>query len=41
VLTALGVFELIFDAAAIVLLALNPSNEWFRFRSWQRATRQG
>jgi hypothetical protein len=41
VLTALGVFELIFDAAAIVLLALKPSNEWFRFRSWQRATRQG
>jgi hypothetical protein len=24
-----------------VLLALAPSNEWYRFRSWQRATGQG
>jgi hypothetical protein len=23
-----------------VLLALQPSNEWYRFRSWQRANGQ-
>jgi hypothetical protein len=40
VLTALGFFEMVFDAAGIVLLALKPSNEWFRFRSWQRASGQ-
>ena len=27
--------------AGIVLLALKPSNEWYRFRGWQRATGQG
>ena len=41
VLTALGAFELLFDITAIVLLALKPSNEWYRFRGWQRATGQG
>jgi hypothetical protein len=41
VLAALGAFELLFDIVAIVLLALKPSNEWYRFRSWQRATGQG
>jgi hypothetical protein len=41
VLTALAAFELLFDIVAIVLLALKPSNEWFRYRSWQRATGQG
>jgi hypothetical protein len=40
-LTTLAVFEALFDAAGIVLLALKPSNDWFRFRSWQRATGQG
>jgi hypothetical protein len=40
-LTALGAFELLFDIAGVVLLALKPSNEWYRFRSWQRATGQG
>jgi hypothetical protein len=39
--TALGFFELILTIAAIVLLALKPSNEWYRYRSWQRATGQG
>jgi hypothetical protein len=41
VLTALAAFELLFDVVAIVLLALKPSNEWYRYRSWQRATGQG
>ena len=27
--------------AAVVVLALKPSNEWYRFRSWQRANGQG
>jgi hypothetical protein len=40
-LTALGAFQLLFLIAAVVLLALKPSSEWYRFRSWQRATGQG
>ena len=40
-LSALGGFQLLFLIAAVVLLALKPSNEWYRFRSWQRATGQG
>jgi hypothetical protein len=40
-LTSLGWFQLLFTAAGIVLLALKPSNEWYRFRSWQRANGQG
>lgn len=39
--TSLGWFQLLLTAAGIVLLALKPSNEWYRFRSWQRATGQG
>jgi hypothetical protein len=39
-LTALGGFQLLLQAAAVVLLALKPSNEWYRFRGWQRATGQ-
>jgi len=39
--TSMGVFSLLFTAAGIVLLALKPSNEWYRFRGWQRATGQG
>ena len=39
--TSMGVFGLIFTAAGIVLLAMKPSNEWYRFRGWQRATGQG
>ena len=41
VLTALSTFELLFDIVGVVLLAAKPSNEWYRFRSWQRATGQG
>ena len=40
ILTALTWFELLFDAIAIVLLALRPSNEWYRYRGWLRATGQ-
>ena len=39
--TSMGVFTLILTAAGVVLLAMKPSNEWYRFRSWQRATGQG
>jgi hypothetical protein len=39
-LTSLSVFQLLLTIAGIVLLALKPSNEWYRFRSWQRATGQ-
>jgi hypothetical protein len=40
-LTSLGWFQLLLTAAGIVLLALKPSSEWYRFRSWQRANGQG
>jgi hypothetical protein len=39
--TAVGFFQLLLVVAGIVLLALKPSNEWYRFKSWQRATGQG
>jgi hypothetical protein len=39
-LTSLSVFQLLLTIAGIVLLALKPSNEWYRFRSWQRTTGQ-
>jgi hypothetical protein len=38
--TSMGVFQLLFTAVGIVLLALKPSNDWYRFRRWQRATGQ-
>jgi hypothetical protein len=41
IINALTVFEMLFDAAGIVLLALKPSSDWYRFRRWQRATGQG
>jgi hypothetical protein len=40
-LTALGGFQTLLLIAAVVFLALKPSNEWYRFRSWQRANGQG
>lgn len=40
-LTSLGWFQLLLTAAGLVLLGLKPSNDWYRFRSWQRANRQG
>jgi hypothetical protein len=27
--------------AGVVLLALKPSHEWYRYRGWQRANGQG
>jgi hypothetical protein len=39
-LTFLTWVEIVFDAVAIVLLALKPSNEWYRYRGWLRATGQ-
>jgi hypothetical protein len=40
VLSFLSWVEMLFDAVAIVLLALKPSNEWFRYRGWLRSTGQ-
>ncbi|SFF56498.1 hypothetical protein [Blastococcus tunisiensis] len=39
--TSLGWFQLILTAVGIVALALKPSNDWYRFRGWQRANGQG
>lgn len=39
-LTGLSFFQALLLLAAIVLLALKPSNEWFRYRRWLRATGQ-
>ena len=39
-LTALSVFGLLLTAAGIVLLAMKPANEWYRYRGWLRATGQ-
>ncbi|WP_199580263.1 hypothetical protein [Blastococcus sp. TBT05-19] len=38
---ALGWFQTVLLLVAVVLLALKPSNDWYRFRKWQRATGQG
>jgi hypothetical protein len=35
--TSMGWFQLLFTAAGIVLLAMKPSNEWYRYRRWLRA----
>ena len=40
-LTLLALLQLVLTAAGIVLLALKPSNEWYRYRGWQRATAHG
>jgi len=40
-LSALGGFQMLLLIAAVVALALKPSSDWYRFRSWQRATGQG
>jgi len=40
-LTSLGWFQTILVAVAIVALALKPSNDWYRYRGWQRANGQG
>lgn len=40
-LTGLSFFQLLLLLAGVVLLAQPPSNEWFRYQSWLRATGQG
>jgi hypothetical protein len=40
-LTGLSFFQVLLLLAAIVLLALKPSNDWFRYRRWLRVTGQG
>jgi hypothetical protein len=40
-LTSLSVFQLLLLIAGLVLLALAPSNEWYRYRGWLRATGKG
>jgi hypothetical protein len=39
-LVGLSVFGFVLTLAGIILLALKPSNEWYRFRKWQRLTGQ-
>lgn len=39
-LVGLSVFSLLLTIAGIVLLALKPSNEWYRYRGWLRSTGQ-
>jgi hypothetical protein len=36
----LSICQWLLSAVAIVLLALKPSNEWYRYRKWLRATGQ-
>jgi len=40
-LTSLSWFQTILVAVGIVALALKPSNDWYRYRGWQRANGQG
>ncbi|TFV67274.1 UNVERIFIED_ORG: hypothetical protein E4P37_03735 [Bacillus sp. AZ43] len=40
-LSTLNVFQLLIVVAGVVLLALKPSNDWFRYRGWQRANGRG
>ena len=40
-LSSLSVFQLLLLAAGLVLLALQPSNEWYRYRGWLRANGRG
>ena len=39
-LVGLSLFSFLLTLAGIVLLALKPSNDWYRFRKWQRLTGQ-
>ena len=40
-LVGLNVFSFLLTVAGIVLLAMKPANEWYRYRGWLRATGQG
>jgi hypothetical protein len=39
-LSSLSIFQLLLAIAGIVLLGLKPSNDWYRYRGWQRASRR-
>jgi hypothetical protein len=39
-LIGLSLFSFLLTVAGIVLLAMKPSNEWYRYRGWLRATGQ-
>ena len=39
--SAVAWLQILLSLAGVVLLALKPSNDWYRFRKWQRATGQG
>jgi hypothetical protein len=39
-LRGLSIFSFLLVLAGVVLMALKPSNEWFRYRRWLRATGQ-
>jgi hypothetical protein len=39
-LVGLSLFSFLLTVAGIVLLALKPSNDWYRYRGWLRATGQ-
>ena len=39
-LIGLNLFSFLLTVAGIVLLAMKPSNEWYRYRGWLRATGQ-
>jgi len=39
-LRGLSIFSFLLVLAGVVLLALKPSNEWYRYRGWLRATGQ-
>lgn len=36
----LSIFQWVLTIAGVVLLAMKPSNEWYRYRRWQRLTGQ-
>ena len=37
----LSIFQWLLTIIGVVLLALKPSNDWFRYRKWRRMTGQG
>jgi hypothetical protein len=39
-LSGLNVFRVLLELVGVVALALKPSNEWFRYQRWLRATGQ-
>jgi hypothetical protein len=39
-LTGISVFQVLLLLTAVVALALKPSNDWFRYKGWLRATGQ-